>query len=178
MEARQDGSMTRLPAFYELSEAECRALLARQGVGRLAFLAGARVDIEPLGYVLRGDWLFMRSAYGVKLEALERHPYVAFEVDEIRGPFDWESVVLHGTIYELPPNGTESDRMTFADAISALRTAMPEALTDQDPFPQRSIIYGLRIDTVSGRSANGAGAGREPLSGAMASRPPRRSDGF
>ncbi len=168
--------MTRLPSFYELSEAECRALLARHGVGRLAFLAaGPRVDIQPLGYVLRGDWLFMRSAYGAKLEALERNPYVAFEVDEVRGPFDWESVVVHGTIYLLSPTGSDVDRSTFADAVEALRSVMPEALTPNDPVPSRSNVYGLRIDEVRGRSAGGE-ANRTPVA-ASPKKAPRRPRG-
>lgn len=165
--------MTRIPSFFELDEAECREILGQRRVGRIAFMAGPRVDIQPLGYVLRGDWLFMRSAYGSRLEALERNPYVAFAVDEIRGPFDWESVVVHGTIYLLEPTANQADRTTYADAVDALRSAMPDAFTPDDPVPHRSTVYGLRIDTLKGRSAGRGGADRTPLTPSTRPRPDR-----
>jgi uncharacterized protein len=170
--------MTRPAVFYELSDAECRALMARHHFGRLAFHAGSRVDIQPVGYVLQGDWLFMRSAYGAKLAALEHNPYVAFEVDEVRGPFDWSSVVAHGTIYELPPDGSHADRTAFANAVTALRGVMPEALTANDPVPERTIVYGCRIDHTAGRMADGNDVDRVPLPPGARGRRPPPSDGF
>jgi nitroimidazol reductase NimA-like FMN-containing flavoprotein (pyridoxamine 5'-phosphate oxidase superfamily) len=167
----------RLPVFHELSDAECRALMARHHFGRLAFHSGARVDIQPVGYVLEGDWLFMRSAFGAKFAALEHNPYVAFEVDEVRGPFDWSSVVAHGTIYELPSTGTQADRSTFANAVAALRGVMPEAFTAGDPVPERTIVYGLRVDRMSGRMADGDDVKRVPLPPGSRSRRLGRSDG-
>ena len=149
--------------FFDLDEDECRALLGRQRVGRLAFVSGGRVDIQPVGYVLHGDWLFMRSAYGTKLAAIERHPYVALETDEIRGPFDGASVVARGTIYELSDAGDAAGRTTFATALRALRTVMPETLGPDDPVPDRTIVYGLRIDAMTGRRADRAQAWRAPV---------------
>jgi nitroimidazol reductase NimA-like FMN-containing flavoprotein (pyridoxamine 5'-phosphate oxidase superfamily) len=37
------------------------------------------------------------------LRALDGHPWAAFEIDEIRSPFDWESVVVKGTVYVVEP---------------------------------------------------------------------------
>src|SRR5215216_3329954 len=81
-----------------LTTADCHELLERNHIGRLAFTHAGGIDIEPLGYAFNGTWLFMRSAYGSKLEALAHNPFVAFQVDEVKGPFDWRSVVVHGTI--------------------------------------------------------------------------------
>jgi uncharacterized protein len=120
----------------------------------------------------------MRSAYGAKIEALEHNPYVAFEVDEVRGPFDWSSVVTHGTIYHLPSNGSFADRNAFSTAVAALRTVMPDALTPADPVPERTIVYGIRIDRVSGRMADGNVVGRSPKAAAFPRRPTPHSDGF
>jgi nitroimidazol reductase NimA-like FMN-containing flavoprotein (pyridoxamine 5'-phosphate oxidase superfamily) len=141
------------PSFFVLNTKDCARILKRNHVGRLAFRNGPAVDIEPLGYVWREPWLFMRSAYGAKLEALAHDPFVAFEVDEVDGPFDWRSVVVHGTIYMIPADSGPVEREQFRRAMRALRRAMPETLTDDDPVPERQIVYGLHADRIDGRMA-------------------------
>lgn len=142
-----------MPEFSILTPDDSAAVLARNHVGRLAFWNGKTVDIEPLGYVADGHWLFMRSAPGTKLSVIAHHPYVAFEVDEIDGPFDWRSVVAHGTIYLLPADGAPITQKQLHQAVEAIRTAMPAAFTPADPVPERQIVYGLHVDRLDGRMA-------------------------
>jgi nitroimidazol reductase NimA-like FMN-containing flavoprotein (pyridoxamine 5'-phosphate oxidase superfamily) len=146
------------PKFTKLTIAQCRELLAANHVGRLAFLRERHVDIEPLGYVSRGSWLFLRSAFGTKFVAFAHSPYVAFEVDEVRGPLDWRSVVVHGTIHILDSEGAPIERKARAKALRAIRTVAPEAMGPMDPTPERQIIYGLHIISMQGRMARSAPA--------------------
>lgn len=141
------------PIFSAMSERESRALLKRNHIGRLCFLSNGQPDVTPVHYVARNNWVFMRSAEGAKMEALAHHPYVAFEVDEIDDTFDWRSVVARGTMYLLPGDGTELERRELERAIRALRAFVPDTLTDEDPTPERSIVYGVHIDTLTGRMA-------------------------
>jgi nitroimidazol reductase NimA-like FMN-containing flavoprotein (pyridoxamine 5'-phosphate oxidase superfamily) len=145
--------MRKTPEFLSLTRRHSERVLARNHVGRLAFIKNAVADIEPIGYVANGGWIFMRSAYGSKLEALAHSPYVAFEVDEIDGPFDWRSVVVHGTIYLLPADGAPVEQREFKRALALIRRVMPDALTARDPVPERQVIYGLHIDQMEGRAA-------------------------
>jgi nitroimidazol reductase NimA-like FMN-containing flavoprotein (pyridoxamine 5'-phosphate oxidase superfamily) len=141
--------MTGAPQFFELSREECAEILARNHVGRLAYRHGRHIHIQPLGFVAQDDVLFLRSSYGTKMDALARDPFVAFEVDEIQGPFDWRSVVVHGTIYVVERDGGAAERR----AVEAIRSVMPTAFTDKDPAPDRQILYGLYVHEVSGRMA-------------------------
>lgn len=145
--------MTNTPQFFVLTPAECAEVLERNHVGRLAFRQRRWVEMQPLGYVAQGRWIFLRSAYGAKLEAITRDPFVAFEVDEIEGPFDWRSVLVHGTIYVLQDGGGSRGEHQARRALDALRTVMPETLSESDPIPERQIIYGLHIQEVTGRLA-------------------------
>jgi nitroimidazol reductase NimA-like FMN-containing flavoprotein (pyridoxamine 5'-phosphate oxidase superfamily) len=145
--------MSNRPEFLIMTAADCARVLERNHVGRLAYRNVRSVDIQPVGYVAAGQWLFMRSAYGSKLEAIAHHPFVAFEVDEIDGPFDWRSVVVHGTIYVLPAKGAPIEQSEFRRAVAALRRAMPGAFSADDPAPERQTVYGLHIDRVHGRQA-------------------------
>ena len=139
--------------FSSLSEDESRELLRRNHVGRLCFVRNGQPDITPVHYVADGPWIFVRSAPGAKMDAVAHHPYVAFEVDEISGALDWQSVVARGTIYHLPGDGTPIERRELERASRALRSLVPEAFTESDPTPQRQIVYGIHVDEMTGRMA-------------------------
>jgi nitroimidazol reductase NimA-like FMN-containing flavoprotein (pyridoxamine 5'-phosphate oxidase superfamily) len=149
-----------MPRFAALTPAGCKKVLKRNHVGRLAYMNGRMVDIEPLGYAMAGDWLFARSAPGAKLAALAHRPYAAFEVDEVDGPFDWRSVVAHGTVYRLPSDGLPQDRRAYRRAVGAIQRVMPTAFRSGDPVPDREVVYGLRIHHLDGREARSAPARR------------------
>ena len=145
--------MTTSPQFATLTPDECLEVLQRNHVGRLAYRDGDRVDIQPLGYVANSRWLFMRSAYGARLTALMKDPYVALQVDEIAGPFDWRSVVVHGPIYLLDGEGSLVERREARRALEAIQAVMPDAFTPADPVPERRFLYGLNIHEMKGRMA-------------------------
>lgn len=87
------------PTFRELTRAEAEAVLARNHVGRLAFVDEERhVDITPIHYVFAHGMVHGRTAAGTKLSAVAHRPWVAFETDEVEAAFRWRSVVVRGTI--------------------------------------------------------------------------------
>ncbi|HEX6314075.1 MAG TPA: pyridoxamine 5'-phosphate oxidase family protein [Gemmatimonadaceae bacterium] len=140
--------------FNELSRYEMEAFLARHHVGRIAFAFKDRVDIEPIHYVFADGALYGRTTPGTKLTVLAHSPWVAFEVDEIDGPFDWRSVVAKGTVYFPERGGAKQMQESYDHAVSVIRSAFPPAFTDEDPVPERSILFRLHIDTMEGRSAS------------------------
>lgn len=154
-------SATQNPQFRELTPAECRALLARHHVGRIAYVFRDRVDIEPIHYVYADGEIVFRTARGSKFDKLRHHPWVAFEVDEVDGLFDWRSVVAHGTVYHLQNSGSRADITAYRRAVSRLRSFVGETLRANDPAPFRDIIVGLYVDQMTGRAAS-PGTSRRP----------------
>jgi nitroimidazol reductase NimA-like FMN-containing flavoprotein (pyridoxamine 5'-phosphate oxidase superfamily) len=141
--------MSRKAVFRDLTDAECRELLARNHVGRIAYQIREHVNIVPLGYVYHGEWLACRTQEGSKVSVLRQSPYVAFEVDEVEGLFDWQSVVVQGSWYEedLPTSGRE-------ETLRALRAVAPEVLTPDDPTPFRDVLFRIHIRDITGRAAS------------------------
>ncbi len=139
--------------YRTLERGEIDALLARHNVGRIAFTFRDRVDVEPINYVYHGGWIYLRTGPGSKLTTLARHPWVAFEVDEVDGPFDWRSAVVHSTVYELTPGGTETQARDYDDAVELLRGLVPETFTEDDPVPHRNVILRMHVDEVIGRAS-------------------------
>jgi len=141
------------PLIRALDRAGCEAILARNQVGRLAFALHDRVDIEPLHYVYDGGWVYARTAAGHKITTLAHNRWVAFEVDEVEAVFRWRSVVVHGAVHLLDPDGAPRDRAAWERGVELLRRVVPEAGTADDPVPHRSIVFRIYLDDVSGREA-------------------------
>jgi len=144
------------PRFSELPPADAVAILERNQFGRLAFSFHDRIDIEPLSFVFADQFIYFRTSPGTKVTALLHHPWVAFEVDEIEGLFDWRSVVVHGTLYPVDPEGGDRERDVYSRAIGLLRKLDAAALTSGDPAPARTSIFRVYADTITGRAATTA----------------------
>jgi uncharacterized protein len=140
--------------FRSLDRAEMEALMARQSVGRLAYLEGQGVQIEPIHFVFEGGWIYGRTEPGSKISALAHRPWVAFEVDEVHGLFEWQSVVVRGHFQLLSPAGTVAEQRQVATAIAALRRLVPGTLGPDDPVPDRQLLFAIHADDAQGRAAH------------------------
>ncbi|MHB1223947.1 MAG: pyridoxamine 5'-phosphate oxidase family protein [Gemmatimonadaceae bacterium] len=148
--------------FRALTQHECVALLRRGDVGRVAFVSDGRPQIVPLNYVHEAGRIYGRTSASAKLAALAPGAWVAFEVDGIRGPYEWWSVIVHGTFHPLGADGTAlgvddgdgPDAASSARAIGILRDLDPMAFTTDDPTPHRTLLFRVVVGTMSGRMAS------------------------
>jgi nitroimidazol reductase NimA-like FMN-containing flavoprotein (pyridoxamine 5'-phosphate oxidase superfamily) len=144
----------RPPVFSALSRDECLALLNRHAVGRIAYAFHDRVDIQPVHYVQSEGWLYGRTSEGSKLDTIAHNRWVAFEVDEVRGTFDWASAVVHGAFYRLDPEApAQAEREHAARAAALLENVVPNTLSLGDPVPFRTVLFRVHVDEVTGRRA-------------------------
>jgi nitroimidazol reductase NimA-like FMN-containing flavoprotein (pyridoxamine 5'-phosphate oxidase superfamily) len=142
------------PRFRDLTKKEIESLLARNYVGRIGFSFRNRIDIRPLHYVYADGWLFGRTSPSDKLVTLRHNQWVAFEVDQVSGMFDWKSVVAHGTFYLLRSEGSKSDARLYQRGLRSIRKLSPDAFTDRDLLPFRTELFGIAVDKLSGRSCS------------------------
>jgi len=141
------------PIFRDLDFSEIEAMLTSHTYGRLAFTFRDRVDIEPIHYVYGDGWLYCRTSPGTKLTQLTHHPWVAFEIDDVRSLFEWRSVVVKGTVYFVEPDGGTAQDEAWQHAVAELRKLVPEALRENDPTPGRTVVFRVHIDEMHGRAA-------------------------
>ena len=142
------------PHFRELTDAESRALLERHNVGRIAFSFHDRVDIQPIHYVVSGDWLYGRTSRGGKFVTIAHNPWCAFEVDEVRDLFDWDSVVVRGHLELLDPELASQD--AYEEGLALMSALVPGTFTEDDPVPHRLILFRVHLSELTGRSARPA----------------------
>lgn len=147
------GTPSREPTVVALDEPEALEFLAGRNVGRLAIARANRVSIWPIHYAYHDGWIYGRTSQGRKLEMTgpEWWP-VAFEVDEVRGMFDWTSVVVHGGFYVLNPS-RHWQRAAYETAVEQMRQLLPETLTDTDPTPARVVFFRIAVQEIEGRRA-------------------------
>jgi uncharacterized protein len=145
------------PEFRELTREEIDEVLSANEVGRVAYTVHDRVDIEPIHYAYDGGWIFGRTSPGAKLTALTHSPWVAFEVDEVRAPLAWRSVVIHGSFRCLHADDAPIDRETYRRAVAALRKRFPDTLTANDPLAFRTEVFGIHVSEARGRAAEWRG---------------------
>lgn len=141
------------PTFGSLDLAECEALLAAHHVGRLAFSFRDRVDIEPIHYVYADGWIYGRTGPGTKLRALTYNRWVAFEIDEVDALFDWRSVVVKGPLFVLTPDADGAANGAWDEAVALLRRIVAEAFTVDDPTPERTTVFRIQAEQITGRQA-------------------------
>lgn len=64
-----------------LTRTQCLTLAASVPIGRIVFTSGALPAIWPVGFLLDGDAVVLRTGAGSKLAAAVRSAVVAFQVD-------------------------------------------------------------------------------------------------
>ncbi len=136
------------PVIRSLRGDETEALLVRNKVGRIAFAFHDRVDIEPIHFVYDPPWIFGRTSPGAKLLTLAHNQWCAFETDEVRGLFDWESVVVKGSF---SPQNSPLASWDYGRALAALRSLQRSTLTADDPTPHRDVVFAIHATEISGR---------------------------
>jgi nitroimidazol reductase NimA-like FMN-containing flavoprotein (pyridoxamine 5'-phosphate oxidase superfamily) len=65
-----------------LDGAQCRRLLAKASIGRIAFTEGAMPVIQPASFALSGEDVFIPTGLGSKMAAGSRGAVLALEVDD------------------------------------------------------------------------------------------------
>jgi len=139
------------PEIRPLAPGECVEVIARNRVARIAYAFERRVDILPVHYVHDGAWLYGRTSVGSKLEHWAHSHWVAVEVDEVRGLFDWVSVVAHGSVHLLRADAHDAEAAAWEHAVGVLRRLLPATGTAFDPVPERVVVFRIHVDELSGR---------------------------
>jgi nitroimidazol reductase NimA-like FMN-containing flavoprotein (pyridoxamine 5'-phosphate oxidase superfamily) len=101
----------------DMTNQECRDLLARLGVGRLACARDNQPYIVPVYFAYEPDRLYGFATLGRKIEWLRSNPLVCVEADEVRSHFEWQSVIVLGRYEEYPDTPKYKESRIQAQAL-------------------------------------------------------------
>jgi nitroimidazol reductase NimA-like FMN-containing flavoprotein (pyridoxamine 5'-phosphate oxidase superfamily) len=138
------------PEIRELEPNESEALLERNFVGRMAYIHEGRAEIVPIGYAYEPGVIYARTSPGQKLSALQHDDRVSFEVDEVKSPLEWRSVVAHCLFRPLRPVGSGATMEAWERAVAQLAAIIPGTMTSADPAAHRWFVFQLEVQDLTG----------------------------
>jgi uncharacterized protein len=137
-----------------LSDAQCRAVLARQRLCIVSVVDGTEPYAVPVFYGFEGDALYLGVAEGRKTRALDTNPSVYIVVTEV-GPGDrWRSVAVAGQARTLTAS---AERQRAIDVLMAHNRRLRADASPRKAAPRRPAggrVLRIENVTLSGREFN------------------------
>ena len=87
--------------IIEISHDECKELLNRLSIGRLACSLGNQPYVVPVCFAYEAECFYVFSTIGQKITWMRQNPKVCLQADEIVDRSHWTSVVVNGKYLEL-----------------------------------------------------------------------------
>ena len=105
----------------EISTPECLDTITRASVGRLGCSFQDQPYVVPIYFAYEGEWIYVFSTIGKKIEWMRANPKVCVEIEEKVSDSEWISVLVNGNYEEL------SRATVYRGAGSRPATARKEA---------------------------------------------------
>ncbi|HXY13660.1 MAG TPA: pyridoxamine 5'-phosphate oxidase family protein [Terriglobales bacterium] len=144
--------------IYDMTPEECRGVLERESLGRLACARRNQPYIVPIYFAFQGEYLYGFSPVGQKIEWMRANPCVCVEIDAVTSPDRWLSVIVTGLYEELPDTPESQEKVL--DAYELVRKhalwwqpGYVSALHREPSQLPTPVFYRIRIDNVTGRRA-------------------------
>jgi nitroimidazol reductase NimA-like FMN-containing flavoprotein (pyridoxamine 5'-phosphate oxidase superfamily) len=156
---------------HVLTFEECKAVLARSPVGRLACARDGQPYIVPifLWFDDESNCLYGFSTVGRKVEWMRRNPKVCVEVDEIADPLHWTTVLVTGRYDEIGDEHEADELRKRAQALVEQRRSwwLPAtANLSTGEERERAVLYRIHIVALSGRrTTRPTGGDQQPAIG-------------
>jgi len=144
--------------LQEMDAQACRELLKRLGSGRLACARNNQPYMIPIYFAADNDLLYSFATFGKKIEWMRENPLVCLEADQVRGPNNWDSVVILGRFEELPNTVEFMKERKQAQMVLDRRalwwqTAYAASQPRTEHKPPEPIFFRIHIDEITGHKA-------------------------
>lgn len=148
--------------IHELTPAECRDVLSRATLGRLACSRDAQPYIVPVSFAYDepSQCLYGFSGIGRKIDWMRRNPKVCVEVEDIGDRLHWTTVVVVGRYDEIEDAPELRPLRQRALELFERRAEwwLPGAARTGPREHPSVVVYRVHIVSVTGRRAAGDGS--------------------
>jgi nitroimidazol reductase NimA-like FMN-containing flavoprotein (pyridoxamine 5'-phosphate oxidase superfamily) len=143
--------------IHELTPAQCREVLGRTTIARLACARADQPYVVPvsLAFDAASDYLFGFSSVGRKVDWMRENPLVCVEVEDVVDRFHWTTVVILGRYEEITDAADQGPIRQRALDLFAQRVEwwLPAAARVEPNEHHAVLLYRIRIETITGRRA-------------------------
>ena len=131
----------------KLGNTDALAILREGTLGRLGCIAAGWSYVVPVNYYFDGENIYIHTLPGKKLDALRVNPRVCLQVDEIKDPYNWRSVIAYGTFEEI------SNEETQENVLTKLYSRLPHMTPVESRLVKGSkgtIVFRVKVEEVTG----------------------------
>jgi nitroimidazol reductase NimA-like FMN-containing flavoprotein (pyridoxamine 5'-phosphate oxidase superfamily) len=143
--------------IHELTLAECRDVLSRASLARLACARADQPYVVPVSfaYDTESNSLFSFSTIGRKVEWMRENPKVCLEIEDISDKFHWTTVVIVGRYDEIADSNEHTAIRRRALDLFKTRDEwwLPGAARLGPTEHHAMVMYRVLIDRMTGRRA-------------------------
>ena len=141
----------------EMTEKECRDLLARNSIGRLGCAQDNQPYVVPIYLAYDIDYFYVLSTLGQKIEWMRANPKVCVEIDEIASESMWASVIVNGHFQELIEPQYTDERAHARKLLEKRYLSRQNALGERQLKSGQDLItptfFRIRVSTMTGLRA-------------------------
>ena len=157
----------------QLNDHECRELLARTHIARLACCLGNQPYVVPVDVDYFDGFLYGFSMLGQKIEWMRVNPLVCVEIDELTTRRDWESVVIVGQYEELTNTAEHGNARVVAERLFQRHPLWwePATVPLAGGRTREPVLFRILINRMTGRRAR---PDKDEIGQGAAGGPPKR----
>ena len=133
----------------KLRDTDALAILREGNLGRLGCIAAGWPYVVPVNYYFDGEDIYIHTLPGKKLDALRANHRVCLQVDEIKDPYNWRSVIAYGTFEEISNGETQENVLTKLYSRLPHMTPVESKLVNG---LKETIVFRIKVDEVTGVS--------------------------
>ena len=141
--------------IHELTPTECREVLSRTNLARLACSHAEQPYVVPISFAYdsESNCLFSFSAIGKKVEWMRENPKVCVEVEDVADRFHWTTIVIFGRYDEIDDSVEHKDMRQRALALFERRAEwwLPAAAKKGPREHHAVVVYRIHVDNMTGR---------------------------
>jgi uncharacterized protein len=141
-----------------LNNKQIRNLLATEIIGRIGCYTANRVYVVPISYAFDGNDIYAHTYEGLKVNAMRDHPYVCFEVDDVRNMSNWQSVIAWGKFEEITHEAERKKAIKILlnralPVISSITTHLGTTwpFYEEEVDAIEGIFFRIRLEEITGR---------------------------
>jgi len=140
----------------DMSPAEMHALLQRESFGHLGCARDNRPYVLPMNYAYDGKELYFFTTQGMKTQYIKSNSQVCLQVEEIRDPTHWKSVMIIGQAVELTSaEDTQRAMKSITERNPSLTPAISATQLDSMGRAVDIALYRITPEIIDGRKTGG-----------------------
>ena len=137
----------------DMPQDDMEALVRRVGFGHLGSAdERGRPYVVPMHYAYDGECVYLFTTEGAKTENIGHNPEVCLQVEEIRDPSHWRSVMVFGRAERLSrAEDTERAMQLITGSNPTLTPAINRTQIDSWGRAANVAVYRIKVEAMDGR---------------------------